>query len=103
MSFVRTLPGAALLLVLSLIPAAPTAVLAQQKAVPGYPDSEAAKHVGEEVAITGKVFGVSKSGKGTTYMNFGDKFPRHIFSGVVLARDESKVGDVKKYEGQVVT
>jgi hypothetical protein len=103
MGFIRTLPGAALLLALVLFPVAPAVTLGQEKAVPGFPDTEAAKHVGEEVAITGKVFAVSKSGKGTTYLNFGDRFPRHIFSGTVLARDEAKVGDVKIYEGKVVT
>lgn len=74
-----------------------------QKPAPAYADSEAAQHAGEEAAVTGKVAAVSKSNKGTTYLNFGDRFPRQVFSGVVLSRDEAKVGDVKIYEGQVVT
>lgn len=103
MSFVRKLVPPAWLLIVSLFQMAPPPACAQQKAVPAYADTEAAQHVGEEVSITGKVIAVSKSGKGTTYMNFGDRFPRHIFSGTVLARDEAKVGDVKMYEGKVVT
>ncbi len=101
MSFVRTLPLAVLLsLALLVLLVAPPGAVAQQKA---FTATEAAQHVGEDVAITGKVVAVSKSAKGTTFMNFGDKFPRNIFSGTVLARDEAKVGDVKMYEGKVVT
>jgi hypothetical protein len=97
MSFVRILFSAALL---TLTLAASPQLCAQQKAVA---ESEAGQHVGEDVAITGKVVAVSKSAKGTTYLNFGDRFPRQVFSGVVLARDEAKVGDTKIYEGKVVT
>ncbi len=70
---------------------------------PGYPDSEAAKHVGEEAAITGKVATVFASGKGTTFINFGARFPRHTFTAVVFARNEAAVGDVKQFEGKDVT
>lgn len=73
---------------------------AQEK--PTYPDSEAAAHVGEEATVSGKVVAVSKSGKGNTFMNFGARFPRQTFSGVIFARDEAAVGDVKQYEGKDV-
>ena len=95
MSLLRLLSTAALLSVV-LAPLAP----ALQAAT--YPDTEAAQHAGEEATVTGKVVTVAKSGKGTTYLNFGDRFPRQIFSGVVLTRDEAKVGDLKIYEGKVV-
>lgn len=94
MSFARTL--LVLLAALSI-------ASAQEKALPVYPDSEAGKHAGEEAAVTGKVVAVSKSAKGTTFLNFGDRFPRQTFSGVVLVRDAEKVGDVKAFEGKVVT
>jgi hypothetical protein len=67
-----------------------------------YADSEAAQHAGEEATVTGKVSAVSKSAKGTIYLNFGERFPKHVFSGVVFAGDAEKVGDVKLYEGKVV-
>ncbi|MEQ1862313.1 MAG: hypothetical protein ABMA13_20535 [Chthoniobacteraceae bacterium] len=86
-------------IILAVAVATPVLVRAQAT----YPDSEAAKHVGEEVAITGKVVSVSKSAKGTTFLNFGDRFPRHVFTGMVLARDEAKLGDVKGFEGKTVT
>ncbi len=75
---------------------------AQQKPTATYADGEAAAHAGEEATVTGKVVAVSKSAKGTLYLNFGDRFPRQTFSGVVLARDQEKVGDLKSYEGKSV-
>lgn len=73
----------------------------QQAAV--YPDAEAAKHVGEEATVTGKVFGVSTSATGTTYVNLGGNFPQHTFAGVIFASKQGDVGDVKQYEGKDVT
>ena len=89
-------------ILLVLLAALPIAA-AQEKTLPTYPDSDAAKHAGEEAVVTGKVVAVSKSAKGTTYLNFGDRFPRQTFSGMVLARDAENVGDMKTYEGKAVT
>jgi hypothetical protein len=72
--------------------------LAQQK----YSDTEAGKHAGDEATVTGKVASVSKSGRGTTYLNFGEKFPRQTFSAVVFAKDADKVGDLSQFEGKTV-
>ena len=76
---------------------------AQQKQLPTYSDADAAAHAGEEATVTGKVTAVSKSKGGTVYLNFGDRFPRQSFSGVVLVRDQEKVGEVKNFEGQAVS
>ncbi len=67
-----------------------------------YSDTEAGKHAGDDAIVTGKVASVSKSGKGTTYLNFGEKFPRQTFSGVVFAKDADKVGDLSQFEGKTV-
>jgi hypothetical protein len=77
-------------------------LLAQQKQLPKYADSEAAGHAGEEAIVTGKVVAISKSQKGTIYLNFGERFPKQVFSGVVLVRDQAKVGDLKAFEGKAV-
>ena len=98
MSLPHLLPSVALFALL-----VPPPAHAQQKLVPAYTEAEAAQHAGEEAAVTGKVVAVSKSAKGTTYLNFGDRFPRQTFSGVVLARDEAKVGDLTSFEGKAVT
>ncbi len=75
-----------------------TPCIAQQR----YSDTEAGKHAGDDAIVTGKVASVSKSGKGTTYLNFGEKFPRQTFSGVVFAKDADKVGDLSQFEGKTV-
>ena len=74
---------------------------AEQKPA-AYSDTEAGRHAGDEAIVTGKVASVSKSGKGTVYVNFGDKFPRQTFSGVVFAKDADKVGDLSQFEGKTV-
>jgi hypothetical protein len=86
-----------------LVFAAPDIALAQETKPPAsYTDAEAAQHAGEEATVTGKVVAVTKSAKGTTYLNFGDRFPKHVFSGVVFVGDQEKAGDMKPYEGKVV-
>ena len=76
------------------------AAFGQQK--PVYSDAEAGKHVGEEVTVTGKVINVSITGGGTTFLNFGDRFPKNTFGGVIFAGKKDAVGDVKQYEGKEV-
>lgn len=71
-------------------------------AQPVYPDAEAARHVGEDATVTGKVFSISTSGKGNTFINLGDRFPRHTFGAVVFSRDTDAVGDVKQFDGKEV-
>lgn len=69
---------------------------------PVYTDTEAGQHVGETATVTGKVFSVSTSGKGTTFLNLGDRYPRHTFGAVIFASKQADVGDVKQYEGKEV-
>ena len=68
-----------------------------------YSDTEAANHVGEEATVTGKVFNVSTSKTGTTYVNLGGSFPQHTFAGVIFVSKQADVGDVKQYEGKEVS
>lgn len=86
-----------LVLLAWLVPGAAFAQL-----TPTYSDADAANHIGEEATVVGKVAAVSTSGKGTTFLNFGDRFPRQTFSGVIFSRDEAGIGDVKGWEGKEV-
>ncbi len=76
---------------------------AQAKPLPAYTDAQAGEHADEDAAVTGKVFGVSKTKTNTTFINLGAPFPNHTFSGVVFAGDQEKVGDVQPYDGKTVT
>lgn len=69
---------------------------------PSYTDTEAGSHVGEEATVTGKVFSVFTSSKGTTFLNFGDSYPKHVFGGIIFTSNQAAVGDVKQYEGKEV-
>lgn len=79
------------------------ALAAHGQTKPVYSDIEAGKHVGEEATVTGKLASVFTSSKGTTFLNLGDRFPRHTFGGVIFAGNQAAVGDVKQYEGKDVT
>lgn len=72
----------------------------QQK--PAYTDAEAAQHIGEDATVTGKVFSVSTTGSGTTFINLGAAFPKHTFGAIVFSSKQAAVGDVKQYEGKDV-
>lgn len=77
--------------------------LAEDKQLPRYTDTEAAKHVGEDATVTGMVVAVGKSKQGSVYLNMGQKFPKQTFSGVVHAPEADKVGDMSKFDHQRVT
>lgn len=70
---------------------------------PAYTDAEAAQHIGEEATVTGKVFSVFTSSKGTTFLNFGASYPKHVFGGIIFAGNTATVGDLKQYEGKEVS
>lgn len=89
--------GAAIALVAAFSPVS----FAQEKSA-AYSDTEAGKHVGEEATVTGKIASISKSGKGTAFLNFGERFPRQTFSGVMFAGDAEKIGDISKFDGKTV-
>ncbi len=80
--------------------------------VPTVTPVEAATQDGKEVKVKGRVEGQKTSAKGVTYLNFGAKYPNHVFSCVLRAKDfpsappsfEGKevevTGVIKMYEGK---
>lgn len=80
--------------------------------VPTVTPAEAATQEGKEVKVKGRVEGQKTSAKGVTYLNFGAKYPNHVFSCVLRAKDfpsgpplvEGKevevTGVIKMYEGK---
>ncbi len=92
---------------------ASSVVLAEEPAiVPSVTPAEAAAQEGKEVKVKGRVEGQKTSAKGVTYLNFGGKYPNHVFSCVLRAKDfpsappalEGKevevTGVIKMYEGK---
>ena len=80
--------------------------------MPQVTPQEAATHEGKQVKVKGVVEGQKTSAKGITYLNFGGRFPNHIFSCVLRSKDfpdgvpamEGKevevTGLIKMYEGK---
>ena len=83
--------------------------------IPAFPvvtPQEAASQEGKQVKVKGVVDGQKTSAKGITYLNFGGRFPNHVFSCVLRSKDfpdgvpsfEGKelevTGLIKMYEGK---
>ena len=87
-------------------------VAEEPPSVPMVTPAEAAAQEGKEVKVKGRVEGQKTSAKGVTYLNFGAKYPNHVFSCVLRAKDfpsgppmlEGKevevTGVIKMYEGK---
>jgi DNA/RNA endonuclease YhcR with UshA esterase domain len=61
---------------------------------------EATGQVGKSVTVKGKVDGQKSSKSGNTYLNFGGKFPNHVFS--CLLRAKNFTDPIPTFEGKVV-
>jgi hypothetical protein len=67
------------------------------------PFTEAKKHVGDELCITGKVLKVASSPRsGTHFLNFCEDYRNCPFTVVVFAKDLPRIGDVRQLEGQEI-
>ena len=80
--------------------------------IPVIPPEEAAQHDGKVVTVKGKVEGQKTAASGGTYLNFGGRYPNHIFScraftdkfpdGVPAAEGKTVevTGKIKMHEGK---
>lgn len=87
-------------LVLSALLLLPVPRFAQSPTVsPG----DAARYVGQTVTVQGVVSQVSVSRRsGTTFLNFGGRYPNHGFTAVIFRRSTSLFPDPQQYEGRRV-
>jgi DNA/RNA endonuclease YhcR with UshA esterase domain len=63
---------------------------------------EAAYYVGEAVTVEGVVSQVSTSKGGTTFINFGGRFPNHKFYAVIFRSNAGQFSGVHSLEGHTV-
>ena len=76
-------------------------LLAEETVAPAViPPEEAAGQVGKTVTVKGKVDGQKSSKAGNTYLNFGGKFPNHVFSCFLRAKNFTD--PIPMFEGRVV-
>jgi len=63
---------------------------------------DAAKHVGQEVVVQGKITQIVLSVNLTTHINFGGVYPNHAFTATIFKADQSLFPDIRNYDGKVV-
>lgn len=63
---------------------------------------DAKQHIGSEMTVEGVVSQVSFSNGGTTFINFGGRFPNHVFYAVIFNRDVDQFSGVEALEGRAV-
>ena len=63
---------------------------------------EAARFVGHEVIVQGKVTQIVLSVNLTTHINLGGVYPNHVFTARAFKVNQPLFADVKEYEGKVV-
>lgn len=63
---------------------------------------EASQHIGEYSTVIGVVRQVSYSRKGTTFINFGSRFPNQVFYAVIFKRNAGRFSNTHTLEGRTV-
>jgi DNA/RNA endonuclease YhcR with UshA esterase domain len=63
---------------------------------------KAKDHVGERATVVGVVTQVSVSRGGTTFLNFGAKFPNHVFTAVIFKSAASQFPEPQQWDGKRV-
>jgi DNA/RNA endonuclease YhcR with UshA esterase domain len=63
---------------------------------------DASQYVGNYVTVTGEVSQVSRSNGGTTFINFGGRFPNHVFYAVIFKNRASAFPGVFELQGRNV-
>src|SRR5512145_2755393 len=63
---------------------------------------EAAKHVGQEVVVRGRISQIVLSVNLTTHINFGGLYPNHVFTATIMKAKQTLFGGVRDYEGKEV-
>jgi len=63
---------------------------------------EASNYVGSVVTVEGVVSQVSTSRSGTTFINFGGRFPNHVFYAVIFRKNLDQFSRVHALEGRAV-
>jgi len=71
--------------------------------VPVVTPEQAAVHDGRDVAVQGRVTQVNESLDGKTlFLNFGGRYPFHVFDAVIFERSLKSFPDARSWEGKVI-
>ncbi len=64
--------------------------------------SDAPNHYNKRVTVKGVVMEVHTSGRGNTFLDFGDRYPKQIFTGYIPAANAPNFPNVNSLEGKEV-
>lgn len=67
-----------------------------------YTATEAINHIGEYATVTGRVYQVYESRKGTIFLDIGGEYPNDPFSAVIFSRDAPKFKNIRDYQDSTV-
>lgn len=63
---------------------------------------DASQYVGRSVTVEGVVQQVSSSRGGTTFINFGGRYPNHVFYAVIFKKYANRFSNAHAYDGRHV-
>lgn len=63
---------------------------------------EASQYVGSSITVEGVVSQVSTTRGGTTFINFGGRFPNHVFYAVIFRSNSDQFSGVRGLEGRTI-
>jgi len=64
---------------------------------------QAFEHVGEQVTVEGMQVQVAVIESGTTFLNYGGRFPHQVFYGIIFGDTAPSFPDLSNLEGTVVS
>ncbi|KAB7610120.1 nucleotide-binding protein [Amylibacter sp. SFDW26] len=64
---------------------------------------EASHYAGSAITVEGVVSQVKTTGGGTTFINFGGRYPNHVFYGVIFRSNQDRFSKVHSLEGKTIS
>ena len=66
------------------------------------PPKDAAHYVGDSMTVEGVVSQVSTGSGGTTFINFGGRYPNHVFYAVIFRKNSARFEEVHALDGKTI-
>jgi TonB family protein len=85
----------------ALVPAV-LSLLTAASALPTISPADAAKYVGKEVVVVGTIDQMATTVNLTTHINFGGRYPNHVFTATILRARQPLFSGVRELDGKLV-
>jgi DNA/RNA endonuclease YhcR with UshA esterase domain len=87
---------------LAVVVQAPNPAQKPAQGPPVITPDQAAKYVGKEVIVQGKITQIALTVNLTTHINFGGLYPNHVFTVTIFKAKQTQFPGVRDYEGKNV-